>query len=96
MDLDLGHKLLLGSGFGECGLHNDFGCLDALVLKVRKLETASEAALSEELALEVLLDADFAIVLDDFLFDDGLSVFDALLFGIALLHLDPTNNYLLF
>jgi hypothetical protein len=92
MDLDLGHKLLFGPGFSECGLHNDFGCLDTLILQVRELEAASEAALSEELAFEVLFDADFAVVLDDFLLDDGLSVFDALLLGITLLHRELNNN----
>ena len=86
MDLDLGHKLLLGSGFGECGLHNDFGCLDALVLKVRKLETASEAALSEELALKVLLNANLAVVLDHFLLYDSLGPVDTFLWIISLLH----------
>ena len=85
MDLDLGHQLLLGSSLGEGGLGNYLGSGDSLVFEVGEFEAASETSLSEELALEVLLDADFAVVLDDFLFDDGLGAVDTFL-GMALLH----------
>lgn len=32
VDLDLRHQLLLGSSLCECGLGNDLGCRDPLVL----------------------------------------------------------------
>ena len=85
MNLDLGHELLLGSGLRQCALHDDFGGADSLVLQIGELEAAGEATLAEELALEVLLDADLAVVFDDFLFDDGLGAIDAFL-GVRLLH----------
>ena len=77
MDLDFRHELLLGTRLRQSALHDDFGRADSLVLQVRELETAGEATLAQELALEVLLDANLAVVLDDFLFNDGLSAIDA-------------------
>ena len=85
VNLDLTHQLLLGSSLGQSGLHNDFGGRDTLVFEVGELETAGETTFTEELALEVLLDADFAVVLDDFLFDDRLGTVHAL-FLLVMLH----------
>ena len=70
MNFDLRHELLLGTTFGEGRLHDDFGGLDFLVFEVRELKALGKASLSEELAFEVLLDADVAIELDDLFFDD--------------------------
>ena len=83
MDLDLGHELLLGTSLGERRLLNDFCSRNSLVLQVRELKASGEATLSEELALQIALDADLAVVLDDLLFDDCLGILHALL-GIAL------------
>lgn len=85
MNLDFGHELLLGASLGECALHDDLGGTDTLILEVCELEAASETSLSEELALQVLLDADLAVVFDDFLFYDGLGTIDAF-FWMTLLH----------
>ena len=85
MNLDLTHKLLLRTGLGEGRLGDDFGRWDPLVFQVCEFEAASEATFTKEFALEVLLDADLAIVLDDFLFDDGLGAIDTF-FWVTLLH----------
>ena len=77
MDLDLRHELLLGTSLGQCALHDDLGRADSLVLQVGELKAASEATLTQELALEVLLDADLTIVFDDFFFNDGLGAINA-------------------
>ena len=85
MNLDLRHELLLRTSLSQCALHDYFGGTDSLILQIGELETAGEAALAEELALEVLLDAYLAVVFDDLLFDDGLGAIDAFL-GVRLLH----------
>ena len=85
MDLDLRHELLLGTSLGERGLRDDLGCRNSLVFQVRELKASGKASLSEEFALEVALDADFSVVLDDFLFDNGLGIFHAFLGIIAWL-----------
>ena len=85
MNLDLRHELLLRTSLSQCALHDNFGGTDSLILQIGELETAGEAALAEELALEVLLDADLAVVFDDFLFNDGLGAINAF-FGVSLLH----------
>ena len=79
VNLDLRHELLLGSSLRESRFGNDFGRRDSFIFEVGELEAASETSLTEELALQVLLDADLSIVLDDFLFDDGLSAIDSFL-----------------
>ena len=86
MNLDLGHQLLLCTGLRQSRLHNDFRSRDSLVLEVGELKAAGESTLAEELAFQILLDADLAVVLHDFLFNDGLSSIDAFL-RITLLHL---------
>lgn len=86
MNLDLGHELLLGASLGECAFHDDLSGTDPFIFKVSELEAASETSLSEELALQVLLDADLAVIFDDFLFYDGLGTVDTF-FGMTLLHL---------
>jgi len=77
MNLDLGHKLLLRTCLGQCALHDDFGSTDSLILQVGELEAASETSLTQELALEVLLNADFAIIFDNFFFYDSLGTINA-------------------
>ena len=84
MDLDLRHELLLGTSLGERRLGNDFCSGNSLVLQVRELKASGEATLSEELALQIALDADLTVVLYDLFFDDCLGILHALL-GIALL-----------
>lgn len=84
VDLDLGHELLLGTSLGKRRLRNDFCSRNSLVFQVRELKASGEATLSEELALQVALDADLAVVLDDLLFDNCLGILHALL-GITLL-----------
>ena len=74
MNFDFTHELLLGTRLGESGLGNDLGSGDSLVLEVGEFVTLGESSLTEELALEVLLDADVAIKLDDFLFNNGLCI----------------------
>ena len=78
MNFDLRHELLFGTSLRQSALHDDLGSTDSLVLEIGELETASEATFTEELALKVLLDADLAVVLDNFLFNDGLSAINAL------------------
>ena len=85
VNFDLRHQLLLGTSLSQGGLHNNLGSRNSLVLEVSELEAASETSLSEELALQVLLDADFAVVLDDFLLDDSLGTINAF-FRMTLLH----------
>lgn len=85
VDFDFGHQLLLGPSLCQGGLGNYFGGRDSLVFEVGELKAAGETSFAEELALEVLFNADFAVVLDDFLFYDGLGTVDAF-FGMALLH----------
>mmetsp|Transcript_24716 Transcript_24716/g.30853 ORF Transcript_24716/g.30853 Transcript_24716/m.30853 type:complete len:293 (-) Transcript_24716:24-902(-) len=85
VDLDLRHKLLFGTGLRQSGLGDNLGRRNSLVLEISELEAAGETSLAEELALQVLLDADFAVVLYDFLFDDSLSSVDTF-FGVPLLH----------
>lgn len=85
VDFDFRHQLLFGSSLRKGGLGNDFGGRHTLVLQVGELEAASETALAQELALEVLLDADLAVIFDDFLFDDRLGSVNAF-FWMALLH----------
>ena len=85
MDLDLRHQLLLGTSLSQCGLCDNFRGRDSLVFEVCELETAGETSLTKEFALEVLFDANFAVVFDNFLFYDGLGTVDAL-FRVTLLH----------
>ena len=85
VDLDLRHEFLLGSCFGQSGLRDNFGRRDSLVFEVCELKAARKSSLAKELTLEVPLDADFSIVLDDFLLDDGLGVLVRTLLGIARL-----------
>ena len=84
VDLDLGHELLLGTSLGERRLGNDFRSRNSLVFQVRELKASGEATLSEELALQIALDADLSVVLDYLLFDDCLGILHAFL-GITLL-----------
>ena len=92
MNFDLRHQLLLGTSLCECGLGDDFGGRDSLILQVCELEAASETTFTEELALEILLDANLSVVLDNFLLDDGLSAIDSF-FGVTLLHFS-LNDFL--
>lgn len=82
MNLDLGHELLLGATLCEGALLDDFGGLDLLVVQVSELVTLGESALAQELALEVLLDADVSVKLDYLFFDDSLAFF----FGCRFAH----------
>ena len=86
MNLDFRHELLLGTSLCESALHDNLSSADSLVLEVGELETASETSFAQELALEVLLDADLAVVFDDFLFYDSLGTVDAFL-RMTLLHI---------
>ena len=79
VNLNLRHELLLGTCLSESGLGNDLGRRDSLVLQVGKLKATSETSLTQELALQVPLDADLTIVLDHLLFNDGLCSIDAFL-----------------
>ena len=79
VDLDLRHELLLGSSLRKSRFGNDFRRRDSFIFEVGELEAASETSLTEELALQVLLDADLSVVLDDFLFNNGLSAIDSFL-----------------
>ncbi len=54
----------------ERRLHDDFGCLDFLVLKVCEFMALGKTSFTEEFAFEVLLDADVPVEFDDLLFDD--------------------------
>ena len=53
VDLDLRHKLLLGTSLGERRLRNDFCCRNSLVFQVCELKASGEATLSEESASSV-------------------------------------------
>ena len=83
VDLDFRHQFLLGARLGECGLGDDLGRRNSFVLKVCEFVALSEAALSEELAFQVLLDADVAVEFDDLLFHDHLGVFGDLSFFLG-------------
>ena len=85
VDLDLGHQLLLRPRLRQRRLSDNLRCRDPLVFKVRELEATSETALAEEFPLQVLLDADLAIILDDFFLYDGLGAIDAFL-RVSLYH----------
>ncbi len=65
---------MLGAGFGKRRLGDDLGGGQAFVFQVRKFITLSEAALSEELASQVLLDADVAVELYYLFFDNNLGI----------------------
>lgn len=85
VNFDFGHQLLLGPCLSQSGLLDNFGSRHSLILEVGELEAASETTFTEEFALKVLLYANFAVVFDDFLFDDGLSTVNAFLW-MTLLH----------
>ena len=74
VDLDLAHQLLLGARLSEGGLRNDLGGRDSLGLEVGELVALGKAALAQEFAAEVFLDADVAVELDDLLLYDDLGV----------------------
>ena len=87
VDLDLGHELLLGARLGQRGLGDDLGGGNSLSLEVGKLIALRKAALAEELAAQVLLDADVSVELDDLLLDDDLRIVLLVLLGLACLSL---------
>ena len=74
MDLYLRHELLLRTRLRQRGLGNDLGGRDSLSLKVCEFIALSEATLAKELAPQVFLNADVAVELDDFLFNNNLCV----------------------
>lgn len=74
VDLNLTHELLLSSRLGQRGLSDDFSGRDSLGLKVSELVALGETSFSEELAPQVLFDADVAVEFDDLLLDDDLGV----------------------
>ena len=63
VDLDLTHELLLGATLCEGRLLDDFGSVHEHRLGIDELEAFGEAALAEELALEVPADAYLAVLL---------------------------------
>ena len=77
MNFDLRHELLLGPCLRKSRLCNDFCRRDSFIFQVGELKAASKTTLTKELALEVLLNTNLAIILDDFLFDDGLGSIDS-------------------
>lgn len=72
MDLDLGHKLLLGAGLCQRSLCNDLGGRHSLSLKVCEFIALSETSLAEELTAKVFLDAYVTVEFDNFLFNNNL------------------------
>lgn len=72
VDLDLTHELLLGSALGERGFLDDFCRVHEHRLRIDELETLCEAAFAQEFTFKVPSDADFAVLLFKFLFDNCL------------------------
>jgi hypothetical protein len=70
--LDLAHELLLGATLGEGGLLDDLGSLHQLRLLVYEFIALGEAALPQELALQVLTHLHLTVVLHDLLLYDYL------------------------
>ena len=78
MNFNLTHELLLGASLCQCGFGNYFSGRDTLVLKVGELKAASETSLTKELSFEILFDANFTVIFDDFLVDNSLGIVDVL------------------
>jgi hypothetical protein len=74
VDLDLGHELLLGAGFGEGSLGDDLGCGESLGLEVCEFIDLGETSLSQEFAPQILFDAHIAVEFYDFLFNYNLGI----------------------
>ena len=74
MDLDLGHKLLLGARLCQRCLCDHLGSGNSLSLKVCELIALSEATFSQELPSKIFFDADISIKLDYFFFDNNLCI----------------------
>ena len=74
VDLDLRHKLLLSSCLCKSGLSNYLGSRYSLVLEVGELKAPGKSSFTEELALQISLNANISVVFDHFLFDDSLGL----------------------
>ena len=72
VDLDLAHKLLLGSTLCQTALLDDFGRMHECSLRIDELEALGEASLAEEFSFEIASDANFTIRLFELFFNHGL------------------------
>ena len=70
VDLNLTHKLLFSSAFGQTGLLDDFGGVNETCVGIYELIAFGESALAQELALDVTPDTNLATaILFKFLLD---------------------------
>jgi len=75
VDFDFAHELLFGARLGKGILHDDLGSLNFFVFEVLEFVAFGKASLAKEFTFEVLFNADVAVKLNDFLFDNCLSFF---------------------
>ena len=85
MNLDLTHKLLLGSALSQTWFLDDLGSVDELRLTIDKLIALSKASLAEIFAFDVPLYSNLAIRLFEFLFNDLLLLIDSASLVLRLL-----------